>query len=136
MIDCLVIFVAPIEKIPPYKRGCINLITDNGVFGFACGGVPGVNGYAVFGNRINVPGFFRGFSVGKHPADFDFPPLRDKGGIFEYFENVDYTHFFYSAKKFGLAAVHDGIVGGAFRVVYTKIRSPLFRRFPGGEITP
>jgi hypothetical protein len=114
-------------------RGVL-LIADNGVFGFTRSGTPGVNWYAVIGTVINIPGFFRGFAVGEYPADFDFPPFRDKGGIFEYFENVDYTHFFHSAKKFELSAIHDGIVGGFFRVVYPKIRSPLFRLFLCGKV--
>jgi hypothetical protein len=109
------------------------LIADNGVFGFACGGAPGANGQAVIGTVIDVPGFLGGFAAVEYPADFDFPPLRDKGGIFENFENVCYAHFFYSAKKFGLTPVHDGIVDGAFRVVCPKIRGPLFRLFLCGK---
>jgi hypothetical protein len=69
------------------------LIADKGVFGFAGGGTPGVNNCAVIGTVIYIPGFFRGFTVTKYPADFDFPPLRDKGGIFEYFKNGCYAHF-------------------------------------------
>jgi hypothetical protein len=61
------------------------LIADKGVFGFACGGAPGVNDRAVIGTVINVPGFLGSFAVMKYPADFYFSPLRDKGGICEYF---------------------------------------------------
>jgi hypothetical protein len=133
VIDCLFMFVAPIGKFPRIRGGVL-LIADNGVSGFAGGGTPGVNGYAVIGTVIDVPGFPGGFTVREYPADFEFPPLRDKGGVFEYFENVDYTHFFHSVKKFWLPPVHDGIMGGAFRMVYPKIRSPLFRLSLCGEV--
>jgi hypothetical protein len=32
---------------------------------------------------VTIPGFAGGFAVIKHPADFEFPPLRDKGRILE-----------------------------------------------------
>jgi hypothetical protein len=75
-------------------RGRIKLIADKGVFGFAGNGAPGVNGYAVTGTVIDVPGFFGGFAVTEYPADFEFSPLRDEGGIFEYFEYGCYIHVF------------------------------------------
>jgi hypothetical protein len=87
-------FVAPVAvKIPPHTRGVL-LIADKGVFGFTGNGAPGVNGYAVTGTVIGVPGFPGGFAVGEYPADFVFPPLRDEGGIFEYFEYCCYAHGF------------------------------------------
>jgi hypothetical protein len=30
-----------------------------------------------------IPGFVGGLAVIKYPADFEFSPLRDKGGILE-----------------------------------------------------
>jgi hypothetical protein len=83
VIDYLFMFVAPGVRIPPHTRGVL-LIADKGEFGFAGNGAPGVDGYAVTGTVINVPGFFGGFAVGEYPADFEFSLLRDEGGIFEY----------------------------------------------------
>jgi hypothetical protein len=31
-----------------------------------------------------IPGFVGGFTVLKHPADFEFSLFRDEGGILEY----------------------------------------------------
>jgi hypothetical protein len=50
---------------------------------FAFSAVPGINGYAVFGTVVTIPGFLCGLAVIKYPADFEFPLFRDKGGIFE-----------------------------------------------------
>jgi hypothetical protein len=47
-------------------------------------GAAGINDYAVIGAMVMIPGFIGGSTVIKYPADFEFPPLRDKGGIFEY----------------------------------------------------
>jgi hypothetical protein len=66
-------FVTPVVvNFPPHTRGVL-LIADKGVFGFSGNGAPGVNGYAVTGTVIGVPGFPGGFAVGKYPADFEFP---------------------------------------------------------------
>jgi hypothetical protein len=51
---------------------------------FAFPAVPGINGYAVTGAVVMIPGFTGGFAVSKYPADFEFPLFRDKGGIFEH----------------------------------------------------
>jgi hypothetical protein len=32
---------------------------------------------------VVIPGFIGGFPGGENPADFEFPPLCDKGGILE-----------------------------------------------------
>jgi hypothetical protein len=110
------------------------LIADKGVLGFTGNGAPGVNEYAVTGTVIDKPGFFGGFAVGENPADFEFPLFRDQGRIFEYFEYRRYVHFFRSVKKIEMAAVHDGIVGGAFCVSYPEIQGPLFGLFRRGEV--
>jgi hypothetical protein len=112
------------------------LTADKGVADFTFGGAPGVNEYTVIGTIIDIPGFLGGMAAGEYPADFDFPQLRNKGGIFENSENVCYTHFFHSAKKAGLTPVHDWITDGAFGVSCPKIRGPLFRLFRRREMTP
>jgi hypothetical protein len=110
------------------------LIANNGVSVFTGNGTPGVNDYAVTGTAIDEPGFFGGFAVGENPADFVLPLRCDKGGIFEYFEYCCYVHFFRSVKKIELAAVYDGIMGGAFCIVCPEIRSPVFRLFRRVEV--
>jgi hypothetical protein len=52
---------------------------------FAVPVVPGVNGYAVFGTVVIIPGFAGGLAVMKYPADFEFTLCCDKGGILENF---------------------------------------------------
>jgi hypothetical protein len=42
---------------------------------------PGINGYAIFGTVIIVPGRPGSPGIIKYPADFVFPPFRDEGGI-------------------------------------------------------
>jgi hypothetical protein len=59
-------------------------LIDYGKGWFSFSAVPGINGYAVVGTMVMIPGFVGGFAVIKHPADFEFSLFRDKGGIFEY----------------------------------------------------
>jgi hypothetical protein len=51
---------------------------------FSFPAVPAINGYTVLGTVVMIPGFIGGPGVVKYPADFEFPPHRDKGGILEY----------------------------------------------------
>jgi hypothetical protein len=44
----------------------------------------GINTYAVIGAVVMIPGFIGILPAIKNPADFIFPPRRDKGRILEY----------------------------------------------------
>jgi hypothetical protein len=55
----------------------------DGKYWFAGLIAPGVNGYAVLGTVVTIPGFSGSPGIIKYPADFEFPLSRDKGGIFE-----------------------------------------------------
>jgi hypothetical protein len=61
----------------------ITLLVYYGKYRPACFMSSGINGYAVIGTMIMIPGFAGGFSAEENPANFVFPLFRDKGGIFE-----------------------------------------------------
>jgi hypothetical protein len=63
---------------------------------FAISAVPDINAYAIFGIVVMIPGFAGSPGVIKYPADFEFPPLRDKGRIFENPQNGRYAHVSFS----------------------------------------
>jgi hypothetical protein len=73
-----------IGEIPPLKRGPW-LFAYYGKLVYTGIGEAGINGYAVFGTVVMIPGFIGGFTVVKYPADFEFPLFRNKRGIFENF---------------------------------------------------
>jgi hypothetical protein len=73
-----------IIDIPPHKRGPW-LFVYYGKFVYTPIGTAGINGYAVVGTVIMIPGFVGGSAVVKYPADFEFSLRGDKGGIFENF---------------------------------------------------
>jgi hypothetical protein len=72
----------PNWKYPHKRRVC--LLVNYGKSWFSFPAVPGINGYAIFGTMIMIPGFVSGFAVIKYPAYFEFSLLCDKEGVFEY----------------------------------------------------
>jgi hypothetical protein len=65
-------------------RAAFFLLVYDGKLVYTGIGTMGINGYAVFGTMVMIPGFAGGLGVIKYPADFKFPLLCNKGGILEY----------------------------------------------------
>jgi hypothetical protein len=68
-----------------YPRTRRRLLVYDGKCCFSFLAVPGINGYAIFGTVVMIPGFVGRSGVIKYPADFEFTLCCDKGGILENF---------------------------------------------------